>query len=63
MIITTRNGHFIEECEATQANYHRLKSKYGNEFYAFCAAPSEVKSTGPLRRAVSPRKFAMVAAD
>jgi len=57
MLVTTRNGHYIEECLDTEANRDRLKARYGRDYYLFTAETSRTESVSPLRRAITPRKF------
>lgn len=68
--VTDRNGKWIDsaamKAEAGTAAHEaeitafkaRMRDKYGTGCYVFAAIPSN-NEAGPLRRPVSPRKFAL----
>lgn len=64
VIVTDRNGYWLQDLHVSERDrasaQKALFAKYNGNCYFFGAEPSESKSTGPLRRAVSPRKFVMV---
>lgn len=65
IVVTDRNGYWLQELHVREGAHRAaaqkaLFAKYNGNCYFFGAEPSIAKSTGPLRRAVSPRKFVMV---